>query len=118
MSIFLVQSNLKHDGVNFAKGSFIQGDADQFDILVQDRVLKLVEGANTMDEAKEMVDIEKESEPAEEKAPQPKDTWGPTAEKTEEKTTEPEAADAADTEPAQTNQAAPANDPQIDSNNL
>jgi hypothetical protein len=40
MTIFLVLSNFKHDGILYAKDSFFEGDAGTFVSLVADGVLK------------------------------------------------------------------------------
>ena len=81
MTIFLVKSNLKLDGDNFLAGSFIEGDAGRFNTLISGNVLEEVTGAETMEEAKEIVakrdaEVAAEEEIAEERKPQ--NTWGPT----------------------------------------
>ena len=87
MTIFLVKSNLKIDGDNFLAGSFIEGDTGRFSTLISDKVIEEVTGAETMEEAKEIVakrdaEVAAEAEIAEEAKPQ--NTWGPT--KKEEET--------------------------------
>lgn len=97
MTIFLVQSNFKHDGQPYAKGSFFEGDAGTFSSLVADGVLLKIEGASTFEEAEEILANQKETvdESVEEAIVEPQDTWGPSPEPTEapavteEITTEP-----------------------------
>lgn len=98
MTIFLVQSNFKHDGQPYAKGSFFEGDAGTFSSLVADGVLLKIEGASTFEEAEEILANQKETvdESVEEAIVEPQDTWGPSEEPkteapvvTEEITTEP-----------------------------
>lgn len=79
--IYIVKSNLRHNGTDYPKGSFlsVEEGATSFDSLVQDGVLELVEGAKTEAEAKEIL-AEKQGEVAPtEAAPvaKPQDTWGP-----------------------------------------
>lgn len=81
MTIYLVKSNLKIDGDSFQGGSFIEGDSGRFSQLISDKVLEEVTGAETMEEAKQIVakrdaEIAAEAEIAEET--KPKNTWGPT----------------------------------------
>lgn len=83
MTIFLVKSNLKHDGEVFATGSFMEGDQGRFQSLVNDKVLEVVEGAETFDEAKAIVEKKNAEKVAEEQAAEdnkPQDTWAPTKE--------------------------------------
>lgn len=80
MTIFHVQSNLKHDGTEYPTGSFIEGDAGTFNQLVNDGILVEVVGAETISEAKEIVekDAEQKKEEAEILAEkEPENTWGP-----------------------------------------
>ena len=77
--IFQVLSNLNHSGTRFEKGQFFEGNYSEFGNLVNDGVLRVVHGAESIEEAKEIV--AKESETAgpetstEEK--EPENTWGP-----------------------------------------
>ncbi len=78
MSIFLVNSNLNHDNEVHEKGSFFDGELSVFQSLVDAGVLSVVDGASSIEDAKEIVEknIEKASEP-EVKQPESQNTWGP-----------------------------------------
>lgn len=92
MTIFLVQSNFKHDGQPYAKGSFFEGDAGTFSSLVADGVLLKIEGASTFEEAEEILANQKETaeEGAQEAIVEPQDTWGPSPEQPEAPAVTPE----------------------------
>lgn len=82
--IFLVLSNLKHDGEVLEKGSVFQGAIETFQSLVDAGVVKVVEGAETLEQAAEMVKKEVDEVAAKAQAAvaaAPKDTWAPSAEK-------------------------------------
>lgn len=93
--ILYVLSNLKHNATQYTQGSFITGALSEFEALVKDGVLRVVEGATSEEEAAKI--IADETEAAKEKGAavvSPKNTWGPTdkpadvAETTTETTTE------------------------------
>lgn len=81
--ILQVLSNLKHNGDTLRAGSFIEAELGEFGSLISDGVLKVIEGANTPEEAAEIVSQEQasriEAGEAEEKVA-PQDTWAPTKE--------------------------------------
>ncbi len=83
MSIYKVNTNLKHNGTDFAQGSFVDEYTFGEELtasFVADNVLVHVEGAETIDEAAEIVENkEEDSAPIE-----PKDTWGPSPEVTDD----------------------------------
>ena len=91
--IFLVLSNLKHDTETYEKGSFFAGELATFQSLVNENVLRVIEGASSIEEAKDIVaeaEVETE-ESSEEVTVEPTNTWGPTKEveaSTEEKVEE------------------------------
>ncbi len=81
--IFQVLSNLKHDGDLLVKGTLLEAPLYQFETLVREGVLRIVEGASNIAEAADILakeaaqSIEEGTEPA---APAPQDTWAPTKE--------------------------------------
>ena len=98
MTIFLVQSGLKHDGQLYTKGSMFEGDAGTFRHLVNDGTLREIEGASSFEEAEKILaeEAEQETENGEEAIATPQDTWGPqpdapeTEDETKESENEPE----------------------------
>ena len=77
MTIFKVISNIKHNGTDFTKGSFIAEEFVGSQVLVNDGVLKVIEGAETIEEAK-AIDAETQAiVESEEEVVEPKDTWAP-----------------------------------------
>lgn len=121
--IFKVISNIKHNGEDFLKGSFIAEEFAGSQILVNDGVLKEILGAETIDEAK-AIDAENQvTEEAIEETVEPKDTWAPEPDEPtvpEENTDEPENID---TEKEQQENDVPEEntgpvEPSIDENNL
>lgn len=78
--ILHVQTNLNHNGTYYPKGSFIQSEEGEFVPLIEEGILKVVEGANTIEEAEEITGStagkaeETATEPA---VPTAQDTWGP-----------------------------------------
>lgn len=55
MNIYKVLSNLKHNGVDYLKGTFFQSEPESaFNVLVSDGVLRLMDGASTIEEAEKM----------------------------------------------------------------
>jgi len=78
MTIFLVQSGLKHDGQLYKKGSMFEADAGTFRHLVNDVTLREIEGASSFEEAEKILAKEEEREVGgdEDIAVSP-DTWGP-----------------------------------------
>ena len=77
MTIFLVQSNLKHNGQLFKKGDLMEGDAGAFRHFVIDGTLREIEGASSFAEAEEFLaqEAEKNAETPEEKVAEPANTW-------------------------------------------
>lgn len=79
MSIFHVLSNLKHNGQVFEKGTLFAGEENQHQDLVKIGVLAVIDGAETVEEAKEIIGVNAEQAKAPEaEAPKttPQDTWG------------------------------------------
>lgn len=76
--IYLVLSNLNHDGTHFQKGAFIEGDySPTFITLVRDGIIKEVLGASTFAEAKKIVETEEVNTPEViEEVKEPENTWG------------------------------------------
>lgn len=76
MSIFLVKSNIKHNGEFFVKGSLFEGQSGHLQDLIQDGAIVLVGDAETFEEANKIL-----SQPAKEEEeinePVPQNTWGP-----------------------------------------
>ena len=65
MTLFTVLSNLNHDGVLYKVGQTIEGDLKQFEHLLADQIVKLVD------------DVEKTVEESENKVTPPADTTAP-----------------------------------------
>lgn len=87
-TIFLVKSNIKHDGTEYKKGSFFEAEYDAFQDLVNDGVLRVVAGASSVEEAEAIIAKENEEtgeQVAKEKEVQPENTWGPKTDEPEEK---------------------------------
>ena len=81
-TIFLVKSNIKHDGTEYKKGSFFEAEYDAFQDLVNDGVLRVVAGASSVEEAEAIIAKENEEtgeQAIKEKEVQPENTWGPKA---------------------------------------
>lgn len=53
-TFFKVLSNLKHNGDEFKKDSVIEGEMEQLGHLVNDGVLLVVDGADSLEDAKEL----------------------------------------------------------------
>lgn len=92
-TIFLVQSGLKHDGVLYSKGSFIEGDAGAFYDHVQDGTLRKIENATNFAEAEQILKDEEEFKDEEPTEVEPQDTWAPSPELTDPVSTESKVAD-------------------------
>lgn len=76
--IIYVVSNLNHNGTQFAKGSFCEGDTDEFGTLFNDGVLEVVKGAKTIEQAQKIKADQASSEAeATVAAVEPENTWGP-----------------------------------------
>ena len=78
--IFLVLRNLKHNGEELAKGSLFEGTLEGFQQLVDMGVLRVVEGAETLEQAAEIVkgEVDAAVQKAEATAAvAPKDVWAP-----------------------------------------
>jgi len=75
--IYKVTSNIKHNGEDIKKGSFVEEFVGA-NTLAADGVLKLVEGATTLEEAVEIdaEEIAKAGESVEEEVA-PQNTWEP-----------------------------------------
>lgn len=76
--IYLVLSNLNHEGNLYQKGALIDGDySPVFINLVRDGIIKEVLGASTFKEAKKILETE-ETSTLEETTPEvePENTWG------------------------------------------
>lgn len=89
--IYLVLSNLNHDGTHYQKGAFIEGDYSPTYInLVRDGVLEEILGASTASEAKKIIETENANTPEEEptETVTPENTWGPKSDEPEEVTPE------------------------------
>ena len=78
-TIFQVLSNLNHSGTRYTKGQIFEGNLAEFGNLVTDGVLRVVNGAESIEEAKEIVAKEGETAVAESTTPEkePENTWGP-----------------------------------------
>lgn len=77
-TFFKVVSNLKHNGENFPKDSFMEGELEQLGHLVKDGVLLVVEGAESVEDAKVLFEAGLPSEPvAEVPAVEGANTWEP-----------------------------------------
>lgn len=76
---FLALSNLKHNSDTYVKGTVFEGPFEQLESLVIDGVLRVVEGAETYEQALEIVTKEAEAQLEAAKAPAPAaaDTWAP-----------------------------------------
>jgi hypothetical protein len=77
---FLVLSNLKHNGELYEAGSVIEGDLEAFGEFITAGVLRVVEGAESLEQAaelatKQVADALEKAKAAE--AAKPKDTWAP-----------------------------------------
>lgn len=75
MSIIKIESNLRHNGTDHVKGDFMEADASSFEQLISEGVLSVVEGANTIEEARAMTEEAMASAVATEEAQQPENTW-------------------------------------------
>lgn len=111
MSIFQALSNLNHDGNVYIKGSVFEAEGVQFEQLVKEKVLKIVEGARDLAHAAEIVasQIEAEIAATEQAEKKPENTWEAKPDPKPEDANKP--ADTTQTNTAgptdQTNQSAP-----------
>ena len=83
-NFFKVLSNLNHNGTIYNAGEVIEGDLATFKGLVNDKVLAVIEGAKTFEEAVKIAsaEVETEVEKVEEEVKAPANTWGPKKEET------------------------------------
>lgn len=119
--IFKVISNIKHNGEDFLKGSFIAEEFVGSQILVNDGVLKEIVGAETIDEAKAIDAEEKAIEEVAEEVVEPKDTWAPEPDEpitTDENTETPSDETEIITESEVTDENTGPVEPSIDTDNL
>lgn len=88
--IYQVQSNVRHNGDSYVKGTLLSSD-ESFDQLVSDGLFKVIEGAETIEEAKKIVEEEKELESMENESGDvaQANTWEPQKESKPEESTEP-----------------------------
>lgn len=83
-TIFLALGNLKHDGNVIKAGEVFEGELTTFQHLVTDGVLRVVEGATSLEHAAEIIQGEVAAGAAKaesEKAAAPANTWGPAEDK-------------------------------------
>lgn len=86
-TIFLVKQNLKHNGTDYKVGQLVQDEFEATPNLVNDGVLRVIEGAESIQEAEAILAEEKEKhgERASGEAElQPENTWGPRKDEQEE----------------------------------
>lgn len=79
-AIFEVLSNLKYGDELHLKGECFEGSLEKYGYLVNDGVLRIVEGATSPTEAETIVEADKVQKEAEVEATKPADpqnTWGP-----------------------------------------
>lgn len=89
--IFLALSNIKFNSEAIKAGDVFEGDTETFEGLVKDGVVRIVEGAENLEQAADIVRkevAEKSAAAATAVANAPKDTWAPSPEKPAETTTE------------------------------
>ena len=55
MSILYVKSNLKHNGDTHKAGSFFEGEVSEYQGLINDGVLRVMDGASTVAQAQEIL---------------------------------------------------------------
>lgn len=92
-TIFKVLSNLNHSGDLHKAGDFIEGELSEFQGLVNDKVLAIVEGAKSLNDAPKVAAAsEAKAAAAAPQAPKQKDTWGPQPDPTPEELAAREAA--------------------------
>lgn len=85
--IFLVKQNLKHNGTDYKIGQLVQDEFEAMPNLVNDGVLRIIEGAENIGEAESILEKEKEEagdQESAEVAQQPENTWGPKKDEPEE----------------------------------
>lgn len=98
--IFQVLSNLNHSGALYKTGDFVEAELEEFQHLVKDGVMRLIENAATIKDAIEMIGAEnsrKSEQAADKPAPAPANTWEPAkadAANTSEETAKTDAASA------------------------
>lgn len=81
MNILQVLSDLKHNGTLHKAGTFLEAEAGQFEDLVKQGILKVIEGAENVEEAAKIVlaDAQKTAAVAAEASKEAENTWGPKA---------------------------------------
>lgn len=87
--IFLVLSNVKHNGTEYKNGQLIQEDeTESLNILVRDGVLRLLDQAKSISDAEYILEKGKEindKKEISEKEKEPENTWGPKKDEPEQK---------------------------------
>lgn len=76
---FLVKSNVKHNSDWHPKGSIVMGELNEYGHLVTDGAFSIIEGAESIEDAKAIVEAEKVAveETQIGDAPAQPNTWGP-----------------------------------------
>lgn len=80
MNIFQVKSNINHNGTKLTVGEFFEAELAEFQHLVKDGALRLFSDVTSIDDAKALVEKEKDAAQADsapESAPEAQNTWGP-----------------------------------------
>ena len=107
MSIFQTISNLNFGGTLHNAGSFFEGELEQYEALVKDGVLRVIEGAESVEHAIKLAEEEIASAPTPEEVKAPENTWGPKPDPTDEEVKEPEVLATTDQKEAKVDTTAP-----------
>jgi hypothetical protein len=74
-TFFHIKSTVKHNGTTYTKDSVLQGELVEFQTLVNDGLFAVLEGAETLEEAEQIVADSKITPEAQ--AKEDENTWGP-----------------------------------------
>ena len=93
MSIFQVTTNISHNGNQLKIGEIFEAELAEFEHLVKSGALKLIEKAESVMEAKDIIEADKAVAPEKmEVAVDEQNTWGPKKEEVKTPETSPEKA--------------------------
>jgi len=97
-TFFEVKGNVKFNGVEYKKDTIVSGEVSEFQSLVNDGLFFVLEDAETLEQAQEIVESSKKTIEDEEIEVPPENTWGPKPDKEEEETPSTEEEDEEESE--------------------
>ena len=108
MNIFQVISNISHNGNRLNVGDIFEAELAEFEHLVKSGALKIINGVESVEEAKAQVEPEKSETSEKSEAPEDQqNTWGPKKDEAKAPETAPENASDAKTDETADTEAKP-----------